>query len=158
MKTPTVEFPRSLADEFKIYAKTAFPREEYAILLGTATKSGVYRPEALYFPPDTHLFSTAEWVDPQDSWWREARKEARRLNLSILGDLHSHCYLPDWVPDKTAGPSAPDLVRGSYLRRKTRRARPIFGICSVYPSDRGHEAIFRFWAATVQPETYLVDL
>lgn len=158
MPTPTVEFPRTLAEEFKIYAKNAFPREEYAILLGTATKSGVYRPSHLYFPPDTPLYSTAEWVEPQDSWWKEARKEAKDRSLVVLGDLHSHAYESGWEPDKTAGPSATDLERGSYLRKKTRRSRPIFGICSIFPSERGYEAVFRFWAATIQPDTYLVDL
>jgi hypothetical protein len=108
---PVVEFPRTLADEFKIYAKTAFPREEYAIILGTVSKSGVYRPVSLYFPPDTVLHSSENHVHPQPEWWQAARKEAKARGLSLLGDIHSHAYPADWVPDKTCSPSAADMDR-----------------------------------------------
>lgn len=150
--TPRVELPKHLAEEFKVAAKAAFPREEYAIILGKATKGGVYRPSFLYFPPDREPYCTEDKVDVQYLWWDSARKAAKDQNLSILGDLHSHPWPEGWEPNKTCEPSAADLDRWWFLHKKTRRKNPIMGICSVFPSARGLECLFRFWSAPEQPE------
>lgn len=157
-QVPSVELPRSLAEEFKRAAKAAFPREEYGILLGKATRDGIVRPSRLYIPPDTAIFCGESWVSMQDHWWKDAKKLAKAEGLSLLGDLHSHPYPAEYVPDKTAGPSAQDLDGCWYLTKKTRRKNPIFGICSVYPTGRGLDCTFRFWNAVPSPELYLVDL
>lgn len=149
---PRVELPKSLAEEFKAAAKAAFPREEYAILLGKATKSGVYRPSFLYFPSDRAKFSGKTWVEPQDHWWFEARKAARDQKVSILGDIHVHPYPAD-VPQEISGiPSAPDWDSSAYLIKKTRRKQPIMGICCLYETGRGLDCTIRFWTATNHPE------
>jgi hypothetical protein len=148
--------PKTLAEEFKTAAKSAFPREEYAIILGTATKGGVYRPSFLYFPPDTSEYATTDIVFIQEHWWRSAKKAAKDQNLLLLGDCHSHPYPSDWVPDKTAGPSAADLDHGAFLVRKTRRKYPIMGVMALYPSARGMESSLRFWNATKQPDLVII--
>jgi proteasome lid subunit RPN8/RPN11 len=151
----TVEFPKALAGKYKREAKNIFPVECYAILLGKVTKKGVYRVTELYFPPDAPSFSTDEIVDVQDSWWKDARVLAREKKLSLLGDLHSHCWPPSYAPDKSGQPSTADLERFDFLRRKTRLPAPIFGICCVYPSKRGYEGVFKFWPVVKNPELTL---
>jgi proteasome lid subunit RPN8/RPN11 len=150
-----VHLPKSLAGEFKRAAKNIFPVESYAILLGKVAKNGVYRVTELYFPPDAPRFSTDEIVNIQDSWWKDARLLARERKLSLLGDVHSHCFPVSFVPDKSGQPSTADLERFDFLRRKTRLSAPIFGICCVYPSKRGYEGRFKFWPAVRNPDLKL---
>jgi proteasome lid subunit RPN8/RPN11 len=149
--------PKFLAEEFKAAAKAAFPREEYAIILGTATKGGVYRPSFLYFPPDVEKYATPDLIWIQDHWWASAKKAAKDQKLSLLGDLHSHPWPKEWIPEKESSPSAADLDRGAHLRRKTRRKEPIMGICSVYPTGRGMDCNIRFWSASLHPDLVIIN-
>jgi proteasome lid subunit RPN8/RPN11 len=151
----TVELPKSLAGEFKKAAKLIFPVESYAILLGKVSKNGVYRVKELYFPPEAPFHANENVVNVRDSWWKDARVIARGKKLSLLGDIHSHTYDKQWVPDKTCQPSTADLERFDFLRRKTRLPAPIFGIVCVYPSKRGYEAIFKFWPVVRNPDLKL---
>lgn len=154
---PRVELPKYLADEFRVAAKAAFPREEYAIILGSATKGGVYRPSFLYFPSDRAKFSGKEWVQPQDHWWFEARKAARDQKVSILGDIHSHPFSKDVPQEVTGIPSAPDWDSSAYLIKKTRRKNPIMGICCLYETGRGLDSVIRFWLAVDQPSLCIIE-
>jgi hypothetical protein len=148
----TVELPRKLAMEFKKAAKIQFPAECYAIILGKAGKNGVYRPSELYFPPDAPKFSHDDVVWVQDRWWKDARLIARGKKLSLLGDIHSHCYSDEWIPDKTCQPSVTDLSRFDFLCRKTKIKAPIFGICCLFPSKRGMEMRLKFWPVARNPK------
>jgi proteasome lid subunit RPN8/RPN11 len=151
----TVELPKKVASEFKKHAKLIFPIEGYAILMGKVTKSGVYRVSELYFPPEALSKSTDSVVWVQDSWWKDARGVARGKKLSLLGDLHSHCFDASWTPDKTCQPSTADLERFDFLWRKTRLPAPIFGIACIYPSKRGYETVFKFWPVVKNPDLRL---
>lgn len=151
-----VEFPRTLAREFKAEGRLIFPVECYAIILGKALKDDRYKPTALYFPPNALQYSTDRQINVQNSWWEEARAVAKATKVSVLGDLHSHCYDDDWEPDKTCQPSSADLERFQFLRKYTRIKQPIFGICSLYRSKRGMECHYRFWKAVKTPDLIFI--
>ncbi len=133
----TVEVSRPLLERFKREAKTAFPRETFAYLLGQDAGDQVHI-EDLWFPEDVHVHSSEDMVDVQPHWEFEAGAHAREEGLEVVGDIHSHPFRRRETQGTVPGrePSEGDLERG--VRRLT-------GICTVVESKRGLRASIRFW-------------
>lgn len=132
-----VIYSRRLLDHFKRFAKRAYPREAYAILLGTQRGDSV-RIRSLYIPDDQDRFTSNDVVRVQEKWWLTAGAIAREEGSELLGDLHSHPASANFEFD--AAPSQADYDRID---------APIQGICCVrrYKSGR-MAAIIKFWPAT----------
>jgi len=105
----TVAIPAHLVSRFRRRAKRTFPREAYAILLGSRVPQQITI-EDLYFPTQSEIESTPEFVRVSEGAWVAARLTADWQGLEVVGDLHSHCYKGKG-PVTDCAPSQTDLER-----------------------------------------------
>lgn len=134
----TVTVPRRLLDRFIRRAKQAAPLETYGILIGS---SGGGRAEIveIFIPEDQQRQATPDKIVVEPSWIRRARRLARSLGASVIGDIHSH------VGDRRirfdCSPSESDwdhLLPG------------VLGICAINSTSNGKmRARVRFWSSPV---------
>lgn len=132
MESIKVQISARLIQCFKKYAKEAYPREEYGILLGRNDGDNTYTILGLYYPADRARFCTENSIQIQKSWFQQARMYAKSIKLGVIGDIHSH-------PSGELGPSECDLdQQGS-------ASSHIFGICGITETKRGLRSRIRFW-------------
>lgn len=124
----TVVFPARLQNAFKKAAKAAFPREEYALLLGKCDENGEFKVEDLYFPSDRAENSGPYHVDVRDEWFKHAQERYFKQGLIVLGDIHSHCYDSGKETPADMMPSEVDIHSLSYLKDGLEPYYSIMGI------------------------------
>jgi len=143
----TVAIPVHLVSRFRRRAKRAFPREAYAILLGSREARQV-TVEDLYFPTHSEIESTPEFVRVSEGAWAAARLTANWQGLDVVGDLHSHCYKGN-RPVIDCAPSQIDLERfeRAYIQ----------GIMSITRLPGGKlRTRCRFWASGPVTDTVIL--
>lgn len=130
----------SLLRTFRREAIKAFRdynREHFCFLIGTDIERSDHRlveVHELYFPENVLQHTTIDYIEVQDSWYDEAEHYANKLDLTTVGDLHSH-------PDrKEAHQSEMDLDYG-------RSWNKISGICALYRTNKKFMSRYRFWGA-----------
>jgi proteasome lid subunit RPN8/RPN11 len=136
-----IQVSKRLTEDFKKKAKKSFPNEAYAFLLGHTDEEKIII-DSLFYPTDVDSYCTPGAVDVQWSWYMEARREAKRNNLTIVGDIHSHPYKKH-AKHIDASPSETDwdgLVGGH-----------IMAICGIKQLQNGHlRARTKFWGPMPQ--------
>lgn len=138
-KVESLKVRKSIEDQFKAEAKMLFPKECYAICLGTVDAKGRRSIEFLIFPDIVGDYSTEDLVMVQDQWWEHARRVAKLKDMEVIGDIHSHCYEAD-EEVRDASPSMQDWDRfdRSYVQ----------GICAITRVASGRlRASLRWWDA-----------
>ena len=145
----TVKFPTKLSKKFYQKAKTAFPNEEYAILLGKKTPTG-FRVDHLYFPTERLNDQHPEHVNAKMNWFETAQEMANTLNLEVLGDMHSHCY---YEIDGFAGtdPSEADWEWAESLKLISGGKYRLLGIVRLLEKGGKTRCATRFWPAVDLP-------
>lgn len=136
-----IQVSKRLIEDFKKKAKKSFPNEAYAYLLGH-TEGEKIIVDSLFYPTNVDSFCSAAAVDVQNKWWYEAKREAKRTDLTIVGDIHSHPYKKHAKHTDTS-PSETDwdgLVGGH-----------IMAICVIKQLQNGHlRARTKFWGPMPQ--------
>lgn len=146
-----VLFPARLSRDLYRKCRTAFPNEEYAILLGTEDR-GYFEIDELYFPPARLDNMLPNKVKAKSSWFADANRLAQHLGLEVLGEIHSHCY------EKTENypglePSEDDWDRGDALLVLTGGEFRLMGIVRVLREGSKLACRTRFWPAICLPVT-----
>lgn len=142
LRTIKVRVPRRLVGDFKLVAKEYFPREAFAYLLGRDAGTLV-EVEELFVPEDLDKWVTEVSVELSPGWLVAAKRAAKDLGLTVVGDIHSHpfryCELQGLKPEHT--PSEVDIDCG---------LKQIHGICRVLEASTGKlRATTRFWGPQV---------
>ena len=136
-----IQVSKRLTEDFKKKAKKSFPNEAYAYLLGHNDGEKIIV-DSLFYPTDVDSFCSPGAVDVQHDWWYEAKREAKRLDLTIIGDIHSHPYKKN-AKNTDTSPSETDwdgLVGGH-----------IMAICVIKQLNNGHlRARTKFWGPMPQ--------
>lgn len=140
----TILCPKKLVDRFKRAAKSVFPREEYAILIGRRHPDSVYEIFDLYFPPDRADYCTETNVMPQDHWFDGAEEYAQKLGHYVIGDIHSHCYEISDLGAVGAEPSGEDWVSNHEIKSYS-KTHDIFAVCSINKRGKKYYSNVQFW-------------
>src|SRR3954462_13590884 len=90
----TIQVSEKITEEFKAKAKTSFPNEAFAYLLGHVDDDKIVI-DTLFYPTEVDSHCTPHHVNVQQGWRREAQREAKRTDTQIVGDIHSHPYVYD---------------------------------------------------------------
>jgi hypothetical protein len=93
-KPVTIQVSEKITEEFKQKAKTSFPNEAFAYLMGHTDEDKIVV-DNLFYPTDVESHCTPQYVHTQHSWRSEAKREAKRNGKQIVGDIHSHPYRYD---------------------------------------------------------------
>lgn len=135
----------SLINSFQKKAKTFFPNECFAFLLGCGENDKIIAKE-FYYPNDLENHCRPNCVYVQDKWIKEVKQYARKNKFIVSGSLHSHPYslselknrIPH-LPDRSPSEADYDLDWG------------LVGIC-VITETKCHQlrARTRFWAPMPQ--------
>ena len=147
-----VSFPRRISRRFYEKCRAAYPCEEYAILLGTITKSEI-EIEDLYFPPERLKNLHPDYVDAKPAWLEDAHRLASGIGLEVVGEIHSHCYNAADGPYPGLDPSEADWDRGAALRLATAGRYRLMGIVRVLKRGPKYHCRTRFWPAIDLPVT-----
>ncbi len=144
-----VLFPPKLSQKFYKVARSAFPNEEYAILLGKKTPEG-FQIDHLYFPSERLNDLSPDYVNVQPNWFETAQEMAGMLKLEVLGDIHSHCYEEI---DSHAGtdPSEADWEYAEQKRILSGGKYRLMGIVRVLKKGDKLSCRTRFWPAVDLP-------
>lgn len=133
---PVVKFPRYLKRRFLKEAKALFPNEAYALILGVRLDDGSLEIKDLFIPEDIQKYSTPEFVNVPDEWFRKAHELAFYSNSIVLGDIHSHCYRKnEGITDAT--PSEGDYRRVAEVRKYMMHYYSILGILRLVENQDG---------------------
>jgi len=150
-----VKYPSNLSAEFYKCSKTAWPNEEYAILLGKVLKTGDLEISRLYFPSDRIATQNPDNVLVKRNWFETAHEMAETLGLVLLGDIHSHCYdIPkgEEGPMPGSDPSEADWEWAFGMKHLTGGKYRVFGIVRVMRKDGRTGCRTRFWPAVDLPK------
>jgi proteasome lid subunit RPN8/RPN11 len=85
----TIKLSERVTEEFKKKAKASFPNEAFAYLFGRIEAETIVVDD-LFYPSNVDDHCHRYEVTVQDEWLTEAKKEARRTDKMIVGDIHSH--------------------------------------------------------------------
>lgn len=139
--------PRKVNQGFIARAKAAFPKETLGYLIGRTNKNGTLQVEEIYYPSDLEQHQQDDAVNVQWRWFREARRRAKQLKATVLGDVHSHPYTSEeilvWKRQPDCSPSEGDLER----------TKPglLMGICLIKQSSNGAlRTRLRWWGPTIK--------
>ena len=144
-----LEVQKSVVEKFKRAAKEAFPLETFAYLLGRDAGTSV-EIEDIFIPNNVLECVTTTSVLIDDSWLPAARKEARDLGLTVVGDIHSHPFRYGEEGDLRlhSAPSAIDMENG---------LKGINGICAVVQSKSGRlRSRVTFWGPMCEVRERLI--
>jgi proteasome lid subunit RPN8/RPN11 len=147
-----VKFPKNLAASFYRKAKKVYPNEEFAILL--AKKKGtLFLIEDLYYPPERLNDRSPDYVPVHPDWFKGAEIAARERGLTIVGDIHSHCYSEEDSDHAGTDPSEDDWEYAEYMKTSTQNKYQLMGIVRIL--NRGDKLYCqtRFWPAIDLPVT-----
>lgn len=135
-------------DQFKFEAKSLYPKECYAILLGKRKDDRV-TVEHVIFPDLDGTHSSSDSVTIQGKWYQHAEKVAALKGLEVVGDIHSHCR----ESDKHVDEHAPSQVDWEQLGHEGR----VLGICAITKLPSGQmRASIEFWHGNPRAEVELV--
>jgi len=140
-----VHFPKNLATEFRRASKNAFPKEEFAILLGDIKENGEVIVEDLFFPPGREEKTGADKVEVLDKWYFWAVKIAQERKLLVVGDIHSHPYAREFPVRVGMEPSEHDFENARVVQSKICKSFSCFGICKVLETRSGLRTYYKFW-------------
>jgi proteasome lid subunit RPN8/RPN11 len=139
--------PRKVTQDFLRRAKAAFPNETLGYLIGRTDENMTLRVEEIFYPSDLEQHQQKDAVQVQWRWFREARRRAKQLKATVLGDLHSHPYTSEeilvWKRSPDCSPSEGDLER----------TKPglIMGICLIKQSANGAlRTRLKYWGPTIR--------
>ncbi len=139
MRAITLSVPKKLLETFKKRAREQFPKELYAVLIGHDGHDKIEVLDLYY--PNFKSNKYFVWCDPQG--YLDALEHAAELDLTIVGDIHSHCYASTVGADHSK--SEVDHEWGHKLI--------IQGICRVIEFPSGlRRATVRFWGPTIPVE------
>ena len=140
---------RKLEREIKRQSKAMFPKESFALLLGTCAGDAVQFDE-LYVPDDVAKYSRKDSVDLLPHWFEEAHEAAKESELDIVGWVHSHPW--------ELGESGAEKADHSLSERDLdcRIPLPVSGVCVVreckIKGERLLRASLRWWGMQVPVE------
>lgn len=136
-----VHFPRKLAAEFRKTARSGFPKERYAILLGAANGASVHI-DMLFIPDTQEYWAKESHICVPNGWWDKAEQMANQFELKIVGDLHSHCANPKLTLD--CSPSEKDWEHASEVG-------PVHGVMTLQKHASGRiTSKVRFWPSDIE--------
>lgn len=145
-----VFFPDRLSRQFYRRAKKIFPNEEYAILIGKKVPEGL-EVHHLYFPTERLNDLSPDHVNTKVNWFETAQEMANTLNLEVLGDVHSHCYVVE--EDGMAGtdPSEADWEWAQAMRYVSGGKYRLLGVVRILKKGGKVSCRTRFWPAVDLP-------
>lgn len=133
----TVVTPISVRRQFSTNAKTAYPNENFAFLLGSI-EGDVYKVQKLYFPPIKTTPDKVIFNIPKEL--KIAKSMAETLGLELLGDIHSHPGFYDTSPSELDWDNT-SIFMNYYVKS------PIMGIVGVYKAKNGKlRTRLRYWS------------
>lgn len=142
----SVKFPKNLAASFYRKARKTYPNEEFAILL--AKKKGtLFLIEDLYYPPERLNDRSPDYVPVRPEWFQAADKVAKERGLSVIGDIHSHCYSEPDADYAGTDPSEDDWEYAEYMKTSTENKYALMGIVRVLKVGDKLSCKTRFWPA-----------
>lgn len=143
MPTIKLTIPRKVMAEIRQGAKAAFPKEWWALLLGTEAGDHVYVDE-LHVPDDQKAYSSGVTVHEPPHWFRGANAQARESELAVIGRIHSHPFTQleaqgcVWDRSQSEG----DIDSQRHI---------VSGICVVQQlKNKRLRTSIRFWGPTVR--------
>ena len=148
LRTIKVCVGRGVIAEFKKEAKSSFPKETFAYLLGRDAGTTV-EIEELFTPRDVDEWCTENSVTVSDEWMPAAKKHAADHGLKVVGDIHSHPFRYGETGKMKPGcaPSEEDIDSGM---------RMISAICQVQQCKGGKLiASVRFWGPMFPVEEHI---
>lgn len=142
-----IHVPKKVTELFLKKVKAAFPKETLGYLIGRADENMTYCIEEIFYPSDLETHQQKDHVDIQLRWFREARRRAKQLKSTVLGDVHSHPYSAEeilvWKRSPDCSPSEGDLERY--------KPGLIMGICLVKETANGAlRTRLRWWGPTIR--------
>ena len=139
-----LQIPARIIRQFKKLAKTQFPKEAYAFVLGKESPTTL-KVEELWIPEDLTAYTTRSSVSLPKHWYTDAWEYAQEHDLDPLGDIHSH---PFSHKECEIHPGRPEAVP-SEADFKTWTSG-VNGICVVTEGKTGRlRANIRFWGPMV---------
>lgn len=109
---------QKLVSTFRAEAKRRFPKEVYGVFIGRREEAGSIEVTGLEICPPSRLLTCSQWaVTPENSWFVEVAGRAASDDLSIVGDIHSHCAKPGDLYIAETAPSEGDLHPFDHLQR-----------------------------------------
>ena len=143
MPTIKLTIPRKVIAEIRQGAKAAFPKEWWALLLGTNAGDHVQVDE-LYIPDDQDAYTSDYVIYEQTHWFAEAEAQARESELLVVGRIHSHPFTQIeaqgciWDRSQSEG----DIDSQRHI---------VSGICVVQQlKNKRLRTSIRFWGPTVR--------
>lgn len=135
MKSISLTVPKKLVEQFKKKAREQFPVELYAVLIGHDYCDKI---EVLdFYYPNFKANRFFIWCDGVG--YLDAEEHASEVGLSIVGDIHSHCFDSKYGGDHSK--SERDHAWGHKLR--------VQGICRVIEhAKKRRRATVKFWGPT----------
>lgn len=138
--------PPKISAEFVRRAKEAFPKETLGYFIGRTDENMTIKVEEIYYPLDVDAMAQTDKVDVPHRWFREARRRAKQLKASVLGDIHSHPYtsteLLVWKRQPDCSPSESDWDRA--------RLGLVQAVCLIQEGSTGKlRAKTRYWGPLV---------
>ncbi len=145
----TVKCSRRLLNHFRREAKRAFPKEAFAVLIGTV-RGDVVEVTQIYIPDHQRDAATPHKITVSNSWVDQARSLAKLSGEIVLGDIHSHtptCARSRWRED--GAPSQGDWkVATDYIH----------AICTVYKYTSGRMVSrVSFWPSNLALKTCVTE-
>ncbi len=141
---------RSVINDFKTLAKKAYPNEAFSVLIGHDCGTLIEVVD-LYTPENIERHTTKYGFDIKPEWWFHAYEKAKEEDLTIVGDIHSHCF--DLKESKgpiklEPTPSELDLIDGLLH---------ISGICLITQGVTGKlRSRIRMWGPQVRVDTEII--
>lgn len=138
--------PPKISAEFVRRAKVAFPRETLGYFIGRTDENMTLKVEEIFYPSDLEEKQKTDQVDVPYRWFKEARRRAKQIKATVLGDIHSHPYtateLLVWKRQPDCSPSEGDLDRS--------RLGLVQAICLIKETKTGQLRVStRYWGPMV---------
>lgn len=144
---------RKAMEKFKRSARSEYPVEEFAVLLGEINQDQV-KIKDVYFPVDRKKCSSSGAVQVRLSWFNEAQDQT---GLLAIGDIHSHC-LTQKERDVQHEPSQSDWDSAYAIYNNGTPQYCVFGICRIMKANSGRlRATIRFWPLPTPVSTRVVE-
>lgn len=146
----TIEVRSPVISDFKRLAKEVFPKEAFAYLLGRDA-GNLVEIEDLWVPPDLASHTCETFVEISPTWIKPAKRAAKDLGLSVVGDIHSHPFTYSQLGNNSlkwlASPSVGDMESGLEW---------ITAICAVVQNKDGRfRSTVKFWGPMFPVRTWV---
>lgn len=139
-----LKIKKSVTQDFKKLAKSLYPKELFAVLLGHDCGT-LIEIEDLYVPENIDRHTTKFGFEIKPEWWFYAHEKAKEEDLKIVGDIHSHCFDEFESAGRVKLEPTPSEVDINY------GLMHISGICLITRGPTGRlRSRIRMWGPQVQ--------